>query len=257
MRRPRPLAWLVILLAAVYFLVPLFATAQFSLDTPRQAFLSAYAGILTAPGFWHGLAFSAAASLATVVVGLGVILPAVYWSRLNAPRLHAWVELVSLMSFVVPPIVLVFGVVSMYSGAVWPLSTRAVMLVGAYVVVSLPYLFRAVDNGLASLNAAVLTEAAQSLGASWWQLMARVLVPNLRASLLAGSFLTAALIMGEYAIASMLGFNNLGVYMLLVGSNQAQGAAALAILAFVAVWATIAGMHVLTGKDVSIGGGAR
>jgi putative spermidine/putrescine transport system permease protein len=161
------------------------------------------------------------------------------------------------MSFVVPPIVLVFGVVSMYSGAVWPLSTRAVMLVGAYVVVSLPYLFRAVDNGLASLNAAVLTEAAQSLGASWWQLMARVLVPNLRASLLAGSFLTAALIMGEYAIASMLGFNNLGVYMLLVGSNQAQGAAALAILAFVAVWATVAGMHVLTGKDVSIGGGTR
>jgi putative spermidine/putrescine transport system permease protein len=256
-RNARVAAWAVLALAALYFLVPLFATAQFSLETPGAAVLSAYAGILGAPGFWHGLAFSAAASVATVAVGLGVVLPAVYWSRLKAPRLHAWVELVSLMSFVVPPIVLVFGVVSMYSGAPWPLSVRGVMLVGAYVVVALPYLFRAIDNGLASLNASVLTEAAQSLGASWWQVVARVILPNLRGSMLAGSFLTTALVMGEYAIASMLGFNNLGVYMLLVGSDQAQGAAALAILAFMAVWATIAAMHVLTGKDVSFGGGVR
>lgn len=257
MRSPRWPGWVVLALAGLYFVVPLVATAQFSLDNPGHGLFSAYAGIFADGAFWHGLAFSLAAAVGTVALGLVMVVPAAYWSRLKAPRMHGWIEMLSLLSFVVPPIVLVFGEVSLYSGSIWPLSIRGVMLVGAYAIVSLPYLFRAVDNGLASLHAAVLTEAAQSLGAGWWYLLARVIVPNLRASIVGGAFLTFALAMGEYAIASMLGFNNLGVYMFQTGENAAQGAAAVAIIAFLAVWGTMAAMHLFTRGELSIGGGAR
>jgi putative spermidine/putrescine transport system permease protein len=256
-RSARWLGWLVLAVGALYFIVPLLATVRFSLDNPGQSPFAAYTGILGQSGFWHGLGFSLAASIGTVAVAILVVVPAVYWSRFKAPKVHAWIEMLSLLSFVVPPIVLVFGVVGLYSTSIWPLTTRGVMLIGAYAIMSLPYMFRAIDNGLSSLNATVLTEAAQSLGASWWYLLARVIVPNLRTAMLGGAFLTLALVMGEYAVASMLGFNNLGVYMLTTGQTQAQGAAALAVIGFLAVWAAIVTMHYLSGKDVTIGGGAR
>lgn len=253
----RVLAWAILVVASAYFLIPLWATVQFSLTTQSGGVFSAYTGIFADGQFWHGAGFSFVAALATVAIGLAITVPAVYWSHLKAPRMRPWIELVSLLSFVVPPIVLVFGIVRLYSGAVWPLSLRSVMLLGAYVVVSLPYLFRAIDNGLRSVHAPVLTEAAQSLGAGWIYLLATVIVPSLRTAMLGGAFLTFALIMGEFAIASMLGFNNLGVYMLVTGQNQAQGAAALAVLAFLLVWATFSVLHLFARGNVAIGGGAR
>jgi putative spermidine/putrescine transport system permease protein len=257
-RLTRVTAWAVLGAAAVFFLVPILATVAYSLSAQRGGALAAYAAIFTDPAFWRGLGVSLAAALGTVAVGIALVLPAAYWVHLRLTWLMPWLEVASLMSFVVPPIVLVFGVVRFYSNAPWPLSLRAVMLVGTYTVMSLPYLLRSVASGLGAIHAAVLTEAAQSLGASWPRLMAAVIVPNLRGALLGGAFLTFALVMGEYAVASMLGFDNLGVYMLLTGQDEAQGAAALSVVALLLVWATVAAMqHLAAGQEAGAGGGGR
>jgi ABC-type Fe3+ transport system permease subunit len=64
--------------------------------------------------------------------------------------------------------------------------------------------------------------------------------------------------MGEYAVASMLGFDNLGVYMLLTGQDEAQGAAALSVVALLLVWATVAAMqHLAAGQEAGAGGAGR
>ena len=65
-------------------------------------------------------------------------------------------------------------------------------------------MYRAVDTGLRSIDVRSLTEAAQSLGAGWFTILWRVIFPNLRVALLSGAFLTLAIVIGEYTIASFL-----------------------------------------------------
>ncbi len=250
--------WLIVVLTALYFVVPLVATAQFSLAEPGGGVsLQAYAAVLRDASFWHSLRFSVLVALAAVLIGLALVVPAAYWAHLRVPRMRPWVELFSILPFVVPPIVLVFGIVRLYGGGVGPMASPLVMLLASYGVIALPYLFRSVDNGLRSMDVPRLTEAALSLGAGWGMVLWRVILPNLRGALLGGSFLVLALIMGEYAIASMLGFNSFGVYMLLTGENAAQQAAALAMIAFGMVWLLIGLLQLLGRGDISANAGAR
>ena len=112
-----------------------------------------------------------------------------------------------------------------------------VLLVAGYMVLALPYMYRAVDTGLAAIDVRSLTEAAQSLGAGWGTILLRVILPNLRAALLSGAFLTLAIVIGEFTIASFLvGMHAFGPYMSLVGQNKTYESAALAIISFALTW---------------------
>ncbi len=257
-RRHRVAPWLIVFLAALYFVVPLVATAQFSLaGRDGGVSLRAFSAVLQDPGFWLSLRFSLLVALAAVLIGFALVVPAAYWAHLRVPRMRQWVELISILPFVVPPIVLVFGIVRLYGGGQGPLASPLVMLLAAYGVIALPYLYRSVDNGLRAMDVPRLTEAALSLGAGWGLVLWRVILPNLRGALLGGSFLVLALVMGEYAIASMLGFNSFGVYMLLTGENEAQQAAALSMIALALVWFLIGLLHLLGRGYVATGSGAR
>ena len=116
------------------------------------------------------------------------------------------VEFITLMPFVVPPVVLAFGLIRTYSAKPLALTSSALgndlLLVGAYVVLSFPYMYRAVDTGLRSIDVRSLTEAAQSLGSGWPTILLRVILPNLRVALLSGAFLTFAIVIGEFTIAN-------------------------------------------------------
>jgi putative spermidine/putrescine transport system permease protein len=144
-----------------------------------------------------------------------------------------------MMPFVIPAVVLVFGLIRTYAPFfTWTLAGRAV-LVGGYVVLSLPYMYRAVDTGLRAIDVRSLTEAAQSLGAGWPVILLRVILPNLRVALLSGAFLTLAIVIGEYTLAALLAQPAFGPYMALLGQNRAYEPAALAIMSFALTWAAM------------------
>lgn len=258
MKGSRVGSWIVGLLAAIYFAVPLLATLQFSVQVGKgEPLLSAYSAILANPQFWASLRLSLIVAVSAILIALVVIVPAAYWTHLRVPQLHRWIEFVSILPFVVPPIVLVLGIVRLYGSGFGPLSLPRTMLMGAYGVVSMPYMFRAIDTGLRSMKVKTLTEAALGMGASWMTIMFRIVLPNIRTAILGGAFLTFALIMGEYAISSMLGFNTFGVFMLLIGQTQAQGAAALAIMSFILVWVFVGLMQLVSRDSISTVGGSR
>ncbi len=242
MRKLHFWSWFWIILGALYFILPLVATFEFSLRA-RKGVLSlvAYQNVLQDPQFVRTFSFSAWMGILTIVASLVLIAPTVYWVRLRLPKLRPVLEFISLMPFVVPAIVLVFGLIRVYSGGVLPLTNTMVgtdvLLVGGYMVLSLPYMFRAVDTGLAAIDVRTLTEAAQSLGAGWGTILFRVIFPNLRAALLSGAFITLALVIGEFTIASFLvGINAFGPYMSQVGRNRTYESASLAIISFALTW---------------------
>lgn len=234
--------WLWVLIGMSYFFVPMIGTFEFSLHAKKgELSFLAYQRILQDPNFTRTFSFSIGMGVLTIIASLVLIAPTVYWIRLRLPKLRPVVEFISLMPFVVPAIVLVFGLIRVYSGGLLPLTNTRVgtdiLLVGGYMVLALPYMFRAVDTGLAAIDVRSLTEAAQSLGAGWGTILFRVIFPNLRAALLSGAFITLAMVIGEFTIASFLvGINAFGPYMSQVGRNKTYESASLAIISFALTW---------------------
>jgi len=132
------------------------------------------------------------------------------------------------------------------------------ILVVGYVVLSFPYIYRSLDAGLRAIDIHTLSEAAQSLGAGWGTILLKVIVPNLRAAILSGAFLTVAIVMGEFTLAVIMQFSTFAVYINYIGETQANPAAALSLISFAITWLAMLGILVLGrrvgGRQVQIGG---
>ena len=235
-----PWAWVIFILGALYFLLPLVGVFFHSIRTRPDIFL-AYRQVFADPAFLRGLGYSFTAGVITVIVSLLIIVPTAYWVRFRLPRLRPLVEFVTLMPFVIPPVVLGFGLIRIYSQGPVRLANSDpglnFMLIGAYVVLSFPYMYRAVDTGLAAIDVRTLTEAAQSLGSGWSRILFRVIFPNLRTSILSGAFLTLAIVIGEYTIAQILARNMaFAPYLSLLGRNQPYQPAAVSLISFGLTW---------------------
>jgi putative spermidine/putrescine transport system permease protein len=243
MKSPRLGAWLAIAFGAIYFIVPLVATFEFSLRKRRGEYsFDAYTWVFADKRFLESFSYSTMAAIATIAVGVLLVVPTAYTIRVRMPRLRPVVEFITLMPLVIPAIIIVFGYLRLYNSSSWlPMTSSAratdLLLVFAYATLALPYMYRAVDTGMRAIDARTMTEAAQSLGASWLTIMLRVILPNVRVALLSGAFLTFAIVIGEFTMASLLNRPAFGPYMQNIGANRAYEPSALSIIAFVVTWA--------------------
>ncbi len=252
-------SWIFLFLSLAYFFLPLIGTLLFSLRA--QPFLSAYTDMINDPQVWKTLGYSFVIGIITIIVSMGLLVPTAFWVRLRLPQLRPVVEFVTLLPFVVPPIILVFGLITRYSQPPLPLTGSNLgsdaLLVCAYVVLSFPYMYRAVDTGLRSIDIRSLTEASQSLGAGWPTILWRVILPNLRVSILSGAFLTLAIVIGEFTIANFLARPMFATYLQLISGNLAYQPAAVALMSFAITWAAMGAIS-LVGRGgrakIQIGG---
>jgi putative spermidine/putrescine transport system permease protein len=256
--RPRPrrvgagriASWIIFLAGVIYFILPLITTIAFSLRL--QPFGQAYRNVINQdPKFASSLIYSGFIGVVTIVISVLLIVPTAYWVRLRLPRLRPYVEFVTLLPFVIPPVILVFALLRAFSGGPLPLTTSDeglnVMVVGAYVILSFPYMYRAIDSGLRAIDIRTLTEAAQSMGAGWGRILWAVILPNLRVALISGAFLTLAIVIGEFTIASFLVRPAFGPYLSLLGHDRAFEPAAVSIISFGLTWMAM-GIIALLGR---------
>lgn len=251
--------WL--LFGAAYFLLPLAAVAEFSLKEGDGYGFSHYKFILDDPQFRDTLWLSFKLALETVAIGLFLFVPTVYWVRLKLPQLRTAMEFLSILPFVVPPIVLIVGLLNVWNSRLpdvlvanpWGLLTFG------YVILSFPYVYRSLDAGFRAIDVHTLTEASQSLGAGWGTTLFRVILPNIRVAALSGAFLTLAIVMGEFTMANVALFYTFPVYINYVGQTYANPAGALAIISFGITWLAMLGILFLGRgrlgrRQVQIGG---
>lgn len=253
-------AWFVFVAGSIYFLLPLYGTFIFSLQKQRGTLsFAAYASALTEPAFIESFIFSNIMAVCTIIGSLLLVVPTAYWVVLKAPSWRPVIEFISLLPFVIPAIVLVFGMIKVYSRplqimgvTIVPGLTNSILgtnllLIAGYIVLSLPYMYRSVDNGLRAMDVRTLTEAAQSLGASWPTILFRIIFPNLRTALLSGALLTFAIVVGELTIATFLNRPAFGPYLALIGNSQVYEPAALSIVTFGLTWVAMILINVVTG----------
>jgi putative spermidine/putrescine transport system permease protein len=245
MKSQRIGAWIAFAIGAIYFLVPLIGTFEFSLRMRRGEYsFDAYRVVFSDPAFQATFAYSAVLGLLTIVFGTLLVVPTAYWIRLRLPQIRPVVEFITLMPLVIPAIVIVFGYLRIYnSSSILPFTASVrmtdLLLMFGYVTLSLPYMYRAVDTAMRTIDVRTLTEAAESLGAGWPTVLFKVIFPNVMSGVLSGAFITFAIVIGEFTFASLLNRPAFGPYLQLVGANRAYEPSALAVISFAVTWLSI------------------
>lgn len=241
---------LFLLLLVLYLVVPLVATLIFGLQGNNGLGFHSYQEIFTDKNFGQTLLLSLELALATTVLSIVLITPTVYWVQMRLPRMRLLLDILSLVPFAVPPIIMSLGLLEVYGssnilinvlslGLVPILSNNPFnivntpqLLVCAYVIIALPYVYRPIDNSMRAINTTVLTEAAYSLGSGWWRTFLRVIMPNIWPGIISAALLTFSTAMGEFTLASLFGIFTFPIYLDGVGQSDAHKAASLSILSF-------------------------
>jgi putative spermidine/putrescine transport system permease protein len=242
MKRGRLASGIIMALSAIYFFVPLACTFEFSLRLKRGTYsFAAYENVFSDYRFQESFLYSTTLSIATIIFGTLLVVPTAYWVQLKMPRIRPIVEFLTLMPLVIPAIILVFGYIRIYnSSSFLPMTSSSwstdVLLGCSYITLALPYMYRAIDTGLQSIDVKTLTEAAESLGAKWPSILFGVILPNLRVAIVSSAFLTFATVIGEFTIASLLDRPAFGPYLQLIGANRAYEPSALAVITFLVTW---------------------
>lgn len=237
--------WIVV--AAAYFVVPIVSLVQFSFGGVVHGHAAGfhwYAAVFDDPSFASSFVLSVRIAVETVVLSNLLLIPTTFWIHLRLPRLRPVMDFVSVLPFVVPPIVLIVGLIPFLRPFTF-LYSRPEVLSFIYVVFALPFLYRSLDAGLRAINLRTLAEASANCGGSTWSTLVRVVLPNLRSAVIGGSFLTVAIAMGEFTISSLLSFNTFPVYIFNIGQTTSNEAAALAVISLLLTWGLMMALYLV------------
>jgi putative spermidine/putrescine transport system permease protein len=225
-RRLNVFRYLVFTVFGLFFALPLLAMARFSLEAPDKLgtwSLTAWRQIASyqgsgIPPLLSAIEITLELAVITSVVTLVLLVPTMIWIRLRVQWLARTMEFLCLLPLTIPAIVLVVGLGPIYN-RIQHYELSALMLFWVYVILALPYAYRALAAGLSAIDATTLSEAARSLGASWFTVIVRVIAPNMRQAILNALLLTWALVLGEFTIAFLLLYSNLQVELYSISRN--------------------------------------
>jgi putative spermidine/putrescine transport system permease protein len=221
-RRPKAWRLTILILGAIFYLVPLLSSIKFSLiDAAGHYSLSNYTEIVRSSALRGALYLSLEIAAITAVLVIVLVLPTAVLVRLKLPKMTIVMEVITILPIVVPPIVLAAGLSDMQSDApLWLVrlffNHPLTCLTPIYTVLAMPLVYRSVDNGLRAIDLKTLVDAARSLGCGWTSTMLRVVLPNVQTAVLGGMFLTIAMVLGEVVIAAQLLYNTFANEMILV-----------------------------------------
>lgn len=223
-------------LFGLFFCFPLYAMADFSTRNLRSGGRTgaAWANLFADDALFAAIVTSMLLAALTVAVMLLILVPTMIWVRLRTPWARGIVEFLCLLPLTIPALVIVVGLKNVYLWVTYLLGESALTLTFVYVVVVLPFAYRALDAALSAIDLVTLAEAARSLGAGWLTTILRVVVPNIASGVLSAAFISVAVVLGEYTIASLSGFTTLQVQIVAIGKSDGPTsvAASLAVLLF-------------------------
>lgn len=245
--------WLPVIAVGLYVTIPVLCAIYYAVFPGGNFSLNAYSVIT------EDASLAAAASRTFLITGLTIVVliatlvPALVAVHLWAPKLRPVLEILCTLPLVVPPIAIAAGVVALLRwGAQQGRGSLPsqisqflqnpdlpLILAGTYVVLCLPFTFRSIDAGLRTIPLKAMVEGSAILGSSTWGTIWRVVIPNIRGSMLFSVFFATALCFGEFSLAATLGQQTIPVWLYDVSSNNFRASIAIAVLLNLATWALL------------------
>ncbi|HLX58724.1 MAG TPA: ABC transporter permease subunit [Ktedonobacteraceae bacterium] len=250
-----------VIVVMLYLLIPLGATLVFGLGGGGG--ISTFQRIFSDADFSQTLLTSLELAIGTTLLAIVLVTPTAYWVQLRLPRARPLLDFLTLIPFAVPAIVLSVGFLEEFSGTSGPLiNTLSLglvpfmsntlniintgpLLVCAYVIIALPFVYRPIDNSLRAINTTVLTEAAYSLGSGWWRAFLTIILPNIWPGVISAALLVFSTVMGEFTIASLFNIYTFPIYLNDTGQNDPYKAALLSFLSFILTLLCVLGIILL------------
>ena len=196
----------------VYLVVPIalllvgsFGELWLNTLLPTGSTTQWYVDVAKDPSFRRAFAASLSVVAITCTACVAIGLPLAYaLFHTESRRLRALVRVLYQLPVALPPLVLAFGFILVFSSDTLPWLGSIWLLAAGHVVLTLPYFLQAVVADMQRLGLRVLEDAAESLGSSGWQRFMHIVLPALRHSILAGLIIVAALSIGEFQFSNLV-----------------------------------------------------
>ena len=220
------------LLAIFIFIVPLYGAALYSFkgNGGKGHSWVNYRWLIHADGFYPSLFTSFKLAVLAVTLNLFLMVPTMVFLNLKGARYKSIVDFLCIFPLIIPVVSLAIG-----AQVAMPkfLQNTQYELVFFFVVIALPYTYRALDTSLQTVALKTLVEASRSLGASWTRTIIRVIAPAIRSGITGALFLTFALSIGEYTITSLLHWETFPTWTVVSAQQNILGAIAVSVFSFV------------------------
>jgi molybdate transport system permease protein len=166
---------------------------------------------------WSPIILTLQLALITTVILLVTSIPLAYWMANTKSKIKPIIEAIVSLPLVLPPTVLGFYLLIAFSpesaigsflNDVFGLKLAfsfSGLVIGS-IIYSLPFMIQPLQAGFAGLPS-TLSEASFVLGKSKYQTITKVLIPNIKKSILTGIVLTFAHTVGEFGVVLMIGGN--------------------------------------------------
>lgn len=232
---------IVLLSVLMFFAVPLVASGMFGFSLPDVgATNDPLRRALSGNDLWVPLRTSLLLAVMTTIGSLVLLVPTLLWLHLRVPRALPVTEALSVLPYVVPAVALVTGANAAFQATVPGFLTSQYSLIPFYVVITMPLVYRAIDNGLRALDVSTLVSASTSLGAGFIRTFISVILPNMRPALLTAAMLSITLVVGEFVLATLLLHHTYPVLLAQLGQDNPRAAAALAVITILGTWFLLA-----------------
>ena len=237
--------WVALALFAAFFALPLLSMLDFSTQMPggkpgRTG--EAWANMVRDEALRNSIITSLVLALFTVVVMIVLLVPTMIWVRLRVPGASKLVEMLCLLPLTIPALVIVVGIKNVMLWVSYFIGDTPMALTFPYVVLVLPFCYRAIDSALSAIDVRTLSEAARSLGAGWLTVFVRIVLPNIVTGVLSGAFVAVALVLGEYTFSSLLNYDTLPVQIAAIYKLDTRTSVATSLAAILFASALLLGL---------------
>jgi len=210
-------------LLVIYLLIPLVGTFLFSIATkwdhsilPESYTLNWYIELFQDGRFFEAFQRTLFLIIITVFLSVSIMLPTIFIITVYFNKFEGILQAIAMLPYGIPPIVGAVGLIKLYSNGPFQIAGTPWILVGAYFITILPFMYQGIRNSLRTINAIQLVDAAELLGATKFQAFRTVVLPNILSGILVSSLLSVALLFSEFAFANLLvggRFETLQIYL--------------------------------------------
>ncbi|WP_342532326.1 ABC transporter permease subunit [Lysinibacillus sp. FSL M8-0216] len=235
--KKRGLADLFFLLLVGYLILPVLATMLYAFASkwnktilPEGFTLKWFTALFQDSDFIQAFGRSVLLAGGAVSIALLVIVPAIFVIVLYFPTYEKWIQMAVVMVYSFPGIILAVGLIRVYSKIGIPM---IFVVLGAYVVGILPYIYQGTRNSLRNIDARQLLDAAQLLGASKRQAFTKILLPTVYPGLFAGALLSFSVLFGEFVLINLVvgsRFETVQIYLMKKLSTSGHIASAVVFI---------------------------